>query len=101
LTKLEGAGLTPEERGLLRAILTVARDVTEVSDPYEESGPGGPVSFSDEFANAFTASKVELIMAYAAASHSCHHPATHSAGAGLVTRRPALVTRLVTRGTTS
>jgi hypothetical protein len=99
LAKLDELELTTEERDLLRAILTVARDVTEGSDPCVVSDPDCSANFSDEFASAFTASKAELIRAYADASHAGHHLVTRSAGAGLVTRSsPALVTRLVTRG---
>jgi hypothetical protein len=89
LTKLDALDLKPEERDLLRAILTVARDVTEVV----VSDPKGPANFSDEFANAFTASKVELVMAYAAAPHSSPSHITRSSPAHITRSSPDHITR--------
>jgi len=95
--------LTDEERTLLWAILTVARDVTEVVFPVtigateateatETTGPVDVTNYSDEFAAAFTPSKVELITAYAYAPRLglVHHQTPGLVGRS-VRSSPALV----------
>jgi hypothetical protein len=70
LTKLDTLALTAGERAVLRAVLTVAQDVTEVSlveDGAAASDSVGEPSFRADFAEAFTTSKAGLIEAYVAA----------------------------------
>jgi hypothetical protein len=102
--------LTAEERALLRAILTLANEVTEVIAPEasEVTGPEGETSFSAEFAAAFTSSKAELISAYAHAPRPGtmgQGPSMIGQGPGMVGRAvwasPAMVGRMVGKSTTS
>ena len=99
LAKLDRVALTAAERTLLRAILTVAQEITEVIVPDASgatavTGPEVETDFTAEFAAAFTASKAELIGEYA-----------HAPRPGMVGRvttaaawaSPAMVGRMVGR----
>ncbi len=67
LAKFDEMTLTTAERTLLRDILTVAQEITEVIDPDldDTSGAeGGAPTFQAEFAAAFTETRAELIRDY-------------------------------------
>jgi hypothetical protein len=64
LAKLDSLQLEDDERDLLTAILRIAQDVTEMPEA------GTPMSFSEQFATAFTSSKADLVVSYASATGS-------------------------------
>jgi hypothetical protein len=64
LRKLDNAGLTEEERGLLSVMLSIALSVIETREVRIDIQP----AFTEQFAGAFTPEKRETLSKYAMAS---------------------------------
>lgn len=63
LRKLDNAGLTDEERGLLSVMLSIALEVIETRQVQVDFQP----AFTEQFAGAFTPEKRELLSRHAVA----------------------------------
>jgi hypothetical protein len=63
LRKLDGAGLDEKEKGLLSVMMSIALEVIETREVRVDFQP----AFSDQFANAFTPAKRQLLSRHAQA----------------------------------